>query len=61
MRMVAAFDFRVMLESKVKDLVLIRLRPDLLGYAPDVAERVGMQPTGVGGHQKQEDAAMDTG
>ena len=31
-----------MLEAKAKDLALIRLRQDLLRYAPDVAERFGL-------------------
>ena len=35
-------DFDVMLESKAKDLALIRLRPDLLRYAEDVAARFGL-------------------
>jgi UV DNA damage endonuclease len=35
-------DFDVMLEAKAKDLALIRLRQDLLRYAPDVATRFGL-------------------
>jgi UV DNA damage endonuclease len=31
-----------MLESKAKDLALIRLRPDLLRYAEDLAARFGL-------------------
>lgn len=34
--------FDVMLEAKAKDLALIKLRPDLLRYAPDVAARFGL-------------------
>ena len=34
-----------MLESKAKDLALIRLRPDMLRYADDVASRFGLTPT----------------
>ena len=34
--------FDVMLESKSKDLALMKLRPDLLRYAPDVAARFGL-------------------
>ncbi len=34
--------FDVMLESKAKDLALLRLRPDMLRYAPDVAARFGL-------------------
>jgi UV DNA damage endonuclease len=44
MRTAAGLDFDVMLEAKVKDLALIRLRPDLIRYAPDVAERFGLVP-----------------
>jgi UV DNA damage endonuclease len=36
--------FDVMLESKSKDLALMKLRPDLLRYAPDVAARFGLTP-----------------
>lgn len=42
MRMVGDLEFDVMLESKAKDLALIRLRPDMLRYAPDVAARFGL-------------------
>jgi UV DNA damage endonuclease len=42
MRLASELSFDVMLEAKVKDLALIRLRPDLLRYAPDVAERFGL-------------------
>lgn len=42
MRTAAGLEFDVMLESKAKDLALIRLRLDLLRYAPDVAERFGI-------------------
>ncbi len=34
--------FDVMLESKSKDLSLMKLRPDLLRYAPDIAARFGL-------------------
>jgi UV DNA damage endonuclease len=34
-------DFDVMLESKLKDVALLRLRDDLARYAPDVAARLG--------------------
>ncbi|TDH58484.1 UV DNA damage repair endonuclease UvsE [Dankookia rubra] len=43
MRIAEGLDFDVMLEAKVKDLALIRLRPDLLRYAPDVARRFGLE------------------
>ena len=35
--------FDVMLESKAKDLSLLKLRPDLLRFAPDVAARFGLK------------------
>ncbi|MDB5592954.1 UV DNA damage repair endonuclease UvsE [Enterovirga sp.] len=43
MRDTARFTFDVMLESKAKDVSLIKLRPDLVRYAPDVAARFGLQ------------------
>lgn len=42
MRLAGGLEFDVMLEAKAKDLALIRLRPDLLNYAPDVAARFGL-------------------
>lgn len=42
MRSMAAYEFDVMLEAKAKDLALIRLRHDLVRYAPDVASRFGL-------------------
>jgi UV DNA damage endonuclease len=44
MRVAAGFEFDVMLEAKCKDLALIKLRPDLIRYAPDVASRFGLYP-----------------
>lgn len=44
MRTAAGLEFDVMLEAKMKDLALVRLRPDLIRYAPDVAERFGLVP-----------------
>lgn len=44
MRVAEGLDFDVMLDAKAKDLALLRLRPDLLRYAPDVAERFGLHP-----------------
>jgi len=61
MRMVATFDFDVMVEAKVTNLALVRLRPDLLRYAPDVADRFGIQPSEIDGCANEEDAAMETG
>jgi UV DNA damage endonuclease len=45
MRTASGLEFDVMLESKAKDLALIRLRPDMLRYAEDVASRFGLTPT----------------
>ena len=42
MRMAEGLVFDVMMEGKSKDLSLLRLRPDLLRYAPDVAARFGI-------------------
>ena len=47
MRAAAGLDFDVMLEAKTKDLSLLRLRSDLLRYAPDVAARFGAGPAGA--------------
>lgn len=44
MRDAAGLDFDVMLEAKAKDLSLLKLRPDLLRYAPEVAARFGIFP-----------------
>ncbi|WP_347302318.1 UV DNA damage repair endonuclease UvsE [Croceibacterium sp. TMG7-5b_MA50] len=42
MRMAEGLVFDVMLEGKSKDLSLLRLRGDLVRYAPDVAARFGI-------------------
>jgi UV DNA damage endonuclease len=57
MRTVDGLEFDVMLEAKVKDLALIRLRPDLLRYAPDVAARFGLS-TSEAALLEQEEAAL---
>ncbi len=59
MRLVANFDFDVMLEAKAKDLALVLLRPDLLRYAPDVAGRFGIFPTEMGELADEETSAME--
>ncbi len=41
-RMAPELQFDVMLEAKVKDLAVLRLRRDMPRYAPDVAERFGL-------------------
>jgi UV DNA damage endonuclease len=43
MRAMNGLDFDVMLEAKMKDLALLRLRRDLLRCAPDVAGRFGLE------------------
>ena len=42
MRRAGDLDFDVMLEAKAKDVALLRLRADLLRFAPDVAARFGL-------------------
>jgi UV DNA damage endonuclease len=42
MRMADGIEFDVMMEGKSKDLSLLKLKPDLLRYAPDVAARFGI-------------------
>ncbi|GLS50911.1 hypothetical protein GCM10007885_37650 [Methylobacterium gnaphalii] len=42
MRMAEGLVFDVILEGKSEDLNLLRLRPDLLRFAPDVAGRFGI-------------------
>jgi UV DNA damage endonuclease len=44
MRIAAGLEFDVMMEGKAKDVSILKLRPDLLRYAPDVAERFGICP-----------------
>ncbi len=39
MRMAEGLVFDVMMEGESKDIRLLKLRPDLLRFAPDVAER----------------------
>jgi UV DNA damage endonuclease len=47
LRQVADLEFDVMLEAKAKDLALLRLRQDLVRYAPDVAERFGLTESAI--------------
>jgi UV DNA damage endonuclease len=42
MRMAEGLEFDVMMEGKSKDISLLKLRPDLLRYASDVAARFGI-------------------
>ncbi|KQT46277.1 UV damage repair endonuclease UvdE [Aureimonas sp. Leaf454] len=58
MRIAEGLDFDVMLEAKAKDLALLRLRPDLLRYAPDVAERFGLAASQAVALEAQEDDVL---
>jgi UV DNA damage endonuclease len=58
MRDVGDLDFDVMLEAKMKDFALIRLRPDMLRYAPDVAAQFGLSEE-VKPSLDAEDAALE--
>ena len=44
MRMAEGLEFDVMMEGKSKDISLLKLKPDLLRFAPDVAARFGIHP-----------------
>ncbi len=59
MRDTAGLVFDVMLEGKSKDISLLKLRPDLLRYAPDVAARFGVFPAEEKVLQEEE-AALET-
>jgi UV DNA damage endonuclease len=59
MRVAEGLDFDVMLEAKAKDLALLRLRPDLLRYAPDVAARFGIKPEQAEALEAEEDAVLE--
>ena len=60
MRMAEGLDFDVMMEGKSKDLSLLRLRPDLLRFAPDVAARFGITEADAAQLAKDE-AALERG
>ena len=61
MRLAHGLAFDVMLEAKAKDLALIRLRPDLLRYAPDVAARFGLHAEQARELEREKAALMDEG
>jgi UV DNA damage endonuclease len=61
MRAASEFTFDVMLESKAKDLALIRLRPDMLRYAPDVAARFGLHAEQTVALEAEEQAVLGGG
>ena len=52
-------EFDVMLEGKSKDISLLKLRPDLLRYAPDVAARFGVLPAEAA-RLEAEEAQLET-
>jgi UV DNA damage endonuclease len=56
MREADGLDFDVMLEGKAKDIALLKLRPDLLRFAPDVAARFGVYPADAEALEQQEAA-----
>jgi UV DNA damage endonuclease len=58
MRQAAGLDFDVMLEAKSKDLALIRLRADLLRYAPEVAARFGLRAEQARALEEEEASAL---
>lgn len=58
MRIADGLDFDVMLEAKAKDLALLRLRPDLLRYAPDVAARFGLAEANAEAYETEESAVL---
>ncbi len=60
MRAVDGLEFDVMLEAKAKDLALIRLRPDMLRYAPDVAARFGLSASAAPLLEEEEAALLET-
>ncbi|NJC34260.1 UV DNA damage endonuclease [Sphingomonas jejuensis] len=60
MRMAHGLEFDVMMEGKSKDVSLLKLRPDLLRYAPDVAARFGIGAEDAAALAADE-AALETG
>jgi UV DNA damage endonuclease len=60
MRDAEGLEFDVMMEGKAKDISLLKLKPDLLRYAPDVAARFGIFPADAAALAKDE-AAIDAG
>ena len=60
MRMAEGLEFDVMMEGKAKDLSILKLRPDLLRYAPDVAARFGIAADDTG-RLTADEAALDRG
>jgi len=59
MRIAEGLNFDVMLEAKAKDLALLRLRPDLLRYGPDVAGRFGLKAADAASLETQSDHVLE--
>lgn len=59
LRMAEGLAFDVMLEAKAKDLALIRLRLDLVRYAPDVARRFGLTETDAERLAAEEESVLE--
>lgn len=65
MRDADGLEFDVMMEGKAKDVSVLKLRPDLVRYAPDVAARFGVFPDELEELEREEaqielsDAASD--
>ncbi len=60
MRTMAGLDFDVMMESKSKDLSVLKLRVDLQRYAPDVAPRFGIHPSSAS-HLDADEKLLESG
>ena len=60
MREARALRFDVMLEAKVKDVALIRLRPDLVRYGADVAASFGLSPADATRLQREDEELAET-
>jgi UV DNA damage endonuclease len=54
MRTADGLEFDVMMEGKAKDISILKLRPDLLRFAPDVAARFGICPSEAEALDRQE-------
>ena len=59
LRSVPERQFDVMLEAKSKDLGLLRLRQDMLRYAPDVAARFGLTPAAAAPEEEEIEISPD--
>ena len=52
-------DFDVMLEAKAKDLALLKLRPDLLRYASDIAGQFGLSAAQAAAFEAEEEEVLE--